>query len=98
MNALNFRNKSQGGLGLINPVLKARALLIKSMYREYTNKGIYIVDVREIDKLYGFTKEFIECLSQTFDMRVSRNIYTKLLEKDIFKNGSLIPSRAEKKL
>ena len=68
------------------------------MYREYTKKGLKIVDVRGINNLYGFTKEFIECLSQTFDMRVSRNIYTKLLEKVIFKNGSLIPSRAEKTL
>ena len=33
---LNFRDKMIGGLGLINPIFKAKAMLLKNMYREFT--------------------------------------------------------------
>lgn len=32
---LNFRDKIFGGLGLINPIFKAKALLMKSMFKEF---------------------------------------------------------------
>ena len=32
---LNFRSKSLGGIGLINPILKSKALLIKNMYKDF---------------------------------------------------------------
>ena len=32
---LNFRDKLSGGLGLINPIVKAKAFLIKNMYKDF---------------------------------------------------------------
>ena len=39
IHSVNFRSTSVGGLGLNNPLVKARALLLKNMYRELLYLG-----------------------------------------------------------
>ena len=97
VNSLNFRNTSKGGLGLVHPVVKARALLVKNMYRElvYLNGSIYDLDL--INKLYGYREDFLEIIDNGLSTSPSKSIYDFLLQGITHKNGSLIPSRNEKK-
>ena len=62
VNSVNFRCSSEGGLGLVNPMVKARALLIKNMYREMLALGGSIYDLDIIEKLYGNKDDFINVL------------------------------------
>ena len=49
--ALNFRNKLIGGLGLINPIVKSKALLIKNMYSEFLELNCNVMDRDLVTKL-----------------------------------------------
>ena len=44
VNSVNFIYKSKGGLGLINPSIDARALLIKTMYKDFLEYDCRIND------------------------------------------------------
>ena len=92
VSAINFREVKKGGLGLIHPVFKARALLMKTTYKDFEEGNF-----TEVGKLYGYSKEFKELVLEGFNMTIVKNTYNKLLEKILFKNGSLIPSRNEKR-
>ena len=48
--ALNFRAKYLGGLGLMCPYTKSKALLIKNMFKDYLVLG---GSLDKIDNLYG---------------------------------------------
>ena len=82
--ALNFRTRDKGGLGLIEPVTKAKAFLVKNMMKELNYDPLFV------EFIYGDTKT----LGSNFSVK---EIYNLLLEKTISKNGSLIPSREEKR-
>ena len=92
VSAINFREVKKGGLGLIHPVFKARALLMKTTFKDVEDGNF-----SEIGKVYGYCKDFKELLLEGFNMNIVKNTYTKLLEKILIRNGSLIPSRNEKK-
>ena len=62
VNALNFRATDLGGLGLICPETKSKALLLKSMNKDFISFGN---DINKIDLLYGYKKDF-----KTFNMQV----------------------------
>ena len=92
VNAINFREVKKGGLGLIHPVFKARALLMKTTFKD-VEEGHF----SEVGKTYGYNKDFKELLLEGFNMTIVKNTYDKLLEKILIRNGSLIPSRNEKR-
>ena len=92
VSAINFREVKKGGLGLIHPVFEARALLMKTTFKDVEDGNF-----SEIVKVYGYCKDFKELLLEGFNMNIVKNTYTKLLEKILIRNGSLIPSRNEKK-
>ena len=52
--AMNFRSREKGGLGLIEPSVKASALLIRSMIKQYRNS------LGNVSKLYGNEKKMTE--------------------------------------
>ena len=92
---LNFRSVKLGGIGLINPIVKAKALLIKNMYQEFLQRKCSITDSEMVKNLYGYPEDF----TRTFlsGLTSSKCIYECLLKDIIFRNGSLIPSRNEKR-
>ena len=94
---LNFRNKSVGGLGLINPSLKAKALLIRSMIKDFKEKDGDLGEWWNSNDLYGHTQGFLEVASNDLLNATVKEIYNFLLAGLIYKNGSLVPSRNEKK-
>ena len=94
--SVNFRGRESGGLGLVNPVVKAKALLLKSMYREFVRKGGDKNDVNSYINIYGYTKEFTEIITAGVTLNSSLYVYQYLNEGIICKNNSIIPSRNEK--
>ena len=94
--AVNFRSKEKGGLGLIHPIIKARALLIKSIQKDFIQLNCSIND-NKVKALYGYSKDFKELFEANLSSSNVKTIYNKLIEKITFKNGSLIPSRNEKR-
>ena len=91
---VNFRDISKGGLGLINPILKSKALMIKGMYKEFVKNGS---NAGNIDKLYGYPKIFKELNDDKITSEPVKVIYQRLLHRMMFRNGSLIPSRNERR-
>ena len=94
--AVNFRMKEQGGLGLIHPVWKARAFLVKNMIKEYLNTENN-EDSIKIEKVYGYTEDMESVINAEIGKDV-KSIYNHLMKSILEKNGSLIPSRNEKKV
>ena len=97
--ALVYREKEYGGLGLICAATKSRAFLVKSMYRSWM-KLVVQAGSEEIslDSLYGIKEDLKMILEDEQEHCKSvRNMYHCLLEKKIKKRESWIPSRAEKK-
>ena len=96
--AVNFRKKEQGGLGLIHPVWKARAFLVKNMQKEFLNTGKNIEETIEVKKIYGYTENFVSVVKADLADANVKSIYNHLMREVLEKNGSLIPSRNEKKV
>ena len=107
---LNFRDVKRGGLGLINPIIKGRALMLKSMYKDFKSNCCRgdggndyddnddDEDNDKIGKMYGHRKDFLELYQNFLSNATAKSIYEKLMEKVCFRNGSLIPSRNEKRV
>jgi hypothetical protein len=95
---LNYRNTSSGGLGLINPIIKARALFMKSMNKDFLDNNMSIVNSRLSGNLYGYQKDFIKVFENDLATSTSKIIYNFLVKEITFRNDSLIPSRNEKRL
>ena len=94
---LNFRKKSDGGLSLHHPHLKAKSLLLKNMYRECIERNIKYVGGCFSDNLYGPKNELAALLDGNIEMK-SKEIYGYLREKLVRVNSSLIPSRIERRV
>ena len=92
--ALNFRAKCLGGLGLMCPNTKSKALLIKNMFKDYLVLG---GTQDKIDIMYGCKNDFKRVLESGVDLKNIKQIYEQLMNDVCFKNGSLVPSRAEKR-
>ena len=97
VNSVNFRNTAEGGLGIFHPVVKAKALLVKNMYRELLALKGTIYDEEKIRQVYGYRQEFIEVIDNGLSTSPSKAIYEFLIKRVTHINGSLIPSRSEKK-
>ena len=92
--ALNFQPIKEGGLGLIHPGIKSKVFLIKSMNKDFDDVGR---EGRNVKKLRGWVKEFQFIHDLNILDSDNKTIYSTLLEKTVKKNGSLIPSRNEKR-
>ena len=81
---------------LINPVVKARALLIKTMIRECNLKKIEVDDVHSLSLVYGYGEDLVRMMRQK--KCSSKIIYDELMSDYLVKNNSIIPSRNEKRV
>ena len=88
--AVNFRKRELGGIGLIDPIIKCKALLVKTMYKEYIRLNGDITDNERIHTLYGYPEEMLRVVSRGTNMGSS-------MEDELYRNNSLIPSRSEKR-
>ena len=95
--ALNFRPNDLGGLGLIHPKIKAKAFLIKNMYFELREYDCSIRDDQLVQNLYGYREDFIQVYQEGLATASVKEIYNYLLQDIVYKNGSLLPSRNEKR-
>ena len=97
VNVVNFRNKCEGGLGLFHPVIKAKALLVKNMYKELLSLKGGVYDMDKIDQVYGYREDFINIINNGLSTSPSKAIYDFMLKEITHRNESLIPSRNEKR-
>ena len=95
--SLNFRPKDRGGLGLIHPKIKAKAFLIKNMYYELLEYNCSFREDNIVRSLYGYNEEFVRVYREGLSTAPVKEIYNFLLQDLLYKNGSLIPSRNEKR-
>ena len=79
--ALNYRQTSEGGLGLVSAKTKAKALLVKNVLKN------------NLPYSFGYDFEVFEC--QRLGLSDVKNIYAYLLKDITENNGSIIPSRSE---
>ena len=86
-----------GGLGLINPIVKAKAFLIKSMANDYTRNGRDWVNFGDLRNLYGYPEDLIKLRGDRSILWSAKLVYQLLMEMELCRNNSLIPSRSEKK-
>ena len=98
VNSVNFRSTAEGGLGLIHPVIKAKALLVKNMYKELLSIRGNIHDAEKINQVYGYTEDFMDIIEKGLSTSPAKNIYDHMIKEVTHRNGSLIPSRREKKI
>ena len=94
---LNFRDKDEGGLGLTCPITKAKALLVKNMINDFVKFDCEIDDGYMMDNIYGYFEEFEQVYMMGIGFESVKVIYKYLLKEVVEKNGSLIPSRNEKR-
>ena len=94
---LNFRHPSQGGIGLINPIIKAKALLVKNMYRDFLSCNGSIYDTTLIENIYGHTDAFKIIIDNGLSTSPVKAIYDFMIKEATHRNDSLIPSRNEKR-
>lgn len=92
--ALNFRSKEQGGLGLVEPFLKSKAFLVKNMLIEYKMQDY---DPLVLDTIYGDRDVMLDIIALGKTEASVKDIYSVILNSAISRNGSLIPSREEKR-
>ena len=92
---LNFRDTKRGGLGLIEPMIKSKALFLKNIMKEnsQSNVGLNLTNARG-----EFGRAFHAILNELGAEANSNQIYKYLLKNKVERNGSLIPSRNERNL
>ena len=90
VNSVNFRKTSIGGLGVVNPLIKSKALLIKSMNKEFGKMSILGGKVYDEHR-----NEFQTMRNESLCLDSSKVIYDHLLETITHREGVLIPSRNE---
>ena len=57
--SVNFRDKNIGGLGLVNPIYKAKAFLLKNMYIQFNELNCDIGRSDSYNNLYGYKDKLI---------------------------------------
>ena len=95
--AINFRDSKEGGLGLIEPVTKAKALLVKNMMKDFVKYECEIDDEYMKSNIYGYFQDFERIYYEGLSTSTVKEIYKFLMKNVLENNGSLIPSRNEKK-
>ena len=91
--ALVYRQKEFGGLGLHCPMTKSRALLVKNMLKAWK-----ILEENDIQcVMYGDNDDLNAILNDEDKPATSADIYNLLLKQKIKRGESFIPSRSEKR-
>ena len=91
---MNFRHKVSGGLGLIDPNIKCMALFIRTRLRKCNGNILDLINQNSV----GVYRNEIQMVSRHDLVKgTTKQIYSLLLQEIISKNGSLIPSRNEKR-
>ena len=93
---VNFRGREEGGIGLVEPGLKAKSLLIHNMFREFQERKVQIVGGSLDQDIYGPNEDFIKMMRE--ENTSSKEIYLQLRKEFTRINTSLIPSRIERRL
>ena len=89
---INFRQIKEGGLGLIDPILKSKVFYIKNMKTEFE------IDGRSNSRyLKSHMNEYCFLKDNNLLESNTKLMYAKLIETITHKNGSLIPSRSERR-
>ena len=70
---------------------------MKTVYKDFEESNLSINDKEKVKKLYGYSRDFEKLLLEGFDLTVVKITYKKLIENILLRNGSLIPSRNEKR-
>ena len=78
-------------------MVKAKALLMKNMYRELLALNGNIYDGEKIDQVYGYKNEFLSIIQNGLSTSPSKAIYDFLIKEVTHRQVSLIPSRNEKR-
>ena len=91
--ALVYRPKEYGGLGLTCPMTKARAFLLRNTMKAWKKRE----ENGEEYVIYGSSKDIGTYLEQELEPKSVRETYLFLLDQKIVRGSSWIPSRAEKK-
>ena len=91
---LQFRSKDKGGLGLIEPYVKAKAFLVKNMVKDFKQ---YEFNHWFLENIYGDQQIMLEIMNQGKAEAQVKEIYQILLDKVVINNGSIIPSREERR-
>ena len=94
---MNFRPKSSGGLGLVDPNIKCMALLIRTRLRKLRRNNGSTLDLTNQNYIGEYRNEIQMVIRNDLVKGTTKQIYNLLLEEKISKNGSLIPSRNEKR-
>ena len=93
--AVCYREKEDGGLGLVCPITKCRALLVKNMIKDYQQ---FNFDDENAGRIYGNLADLDKILNvKETGPWTTKEIYSIFLEEKIFSGESLIPTRAEKR-
>ena len=71
--------------------------MIIHMYSEYLSQNCSIGDLDKINHLYGYLEDCVQVYMEGLALAPVKEIYDFLLQDTTKKNGSLIPSRSEKK-
>ena len=95
--ALNFREKEEGGLGLTCPIMKAKALLVKNMIKDFLKYDCEMDDGYMMDNIYGYYDDFKNIFMIGLAFEPVKVIYKYFVREIVEKNGSSIPSRNEKR-
>ena len=71
---------------------------MKNMYKELLSIRGNIHDAEKINQVYGYTEDFMDIIEKGLSTSPSKNIYDHMIKEVTHRNGSLIPSRREKKI
>ena len=55
-------------------------------------------DANRYKDLYGYKEELVKAIKAGVDVKHTRTAYSYLIEDQLFKNNSIIPSRSERKV
>ena len=69
---------------------------MKSMYKEFMENDLGILNGRLSGDIYGYKDVFIKIFENELATACSKEIYEYLIQEVTCRNGSLIPSRNEK--
>ena len=89
--ALVYRPKEYGGLGLTCPMTKARAFILRNTVKAWKRRGAKDYDI------YGSKKDLETYLGHDEEPKTVKDIYLLLLKQRTMKGADWIPSRAEKR-
>ena len=98
VNSINYRPKEFLGLGLVHLPSKCKSLLMRTMLKEFNQKGIKLQNGTFDEYLYGFKEELIKLLeSGGGEVPTAKDLYLGYVRNIYSRGDVLIQSRMEKK-